>query len=101
MNLCHLIITYKNADQLARLINALTCPGSDIFVHVDKKIDITQFERLKEKTNVTFVKNRVKVNWGGFSLINAITASIAEIKASETKYDFINLISGQDYPIKK
>lgn len=100
MNICHLIITYKNPEQLARLVKTLTFPGCDIYVHVDKKIDIKPFEEIKEKVSFKFIKKRVKVNWGGFSLIEAIIASLEEIKEGGKQYDFINLMSGQDYPVK-
>src|SRR5690606_9934903 len=39
-------------------------------------------------------------NWGGFSFVRAITSSVREILSKDIEYDFVNLMSAQDYPIK-
>lgn len=98
---CHLIMVYKDPQQVERLINALQHPECDIFMHIDKKVDIEQFKNINNANQVKFIKNRVQVNWGGYSLIKAISNSIEEIRLSGNHYDFINLLSAQDYPIKK
>ncbi|WP_162817732.1 beta-1,6-N-acetylglucosaminyltransferase [Niabella yanshanensis] len=100
MNICHLIIAHNKPEQVARLAKSLRLPGSDIYVHVDKKTDINAFTFL-ESQGVRFVKKRVKVNWGGYSLVEAIVSSLEEIRDGGKPYEFINLLSAQDYPIKK
>src|SRR5690606_10084138 len=72
----------------------------DIYIHLDKKIDIENFQFISKQQRVFFIKNRKVCNWGGFSFVIAITVSLKEILAKEVKYDYINLLSGQDYPIK-
>src|SRR5690606_7845282 len=49
---------------------------------------------------VFFIKDRTLCNWGGFSFVKAITHSLKEILSLQEKYEFINLLSAQDYPIK-
>lgn len=100
MKLCHLIMTYKNAAQLNRLVKALSSPAADIYVHVDKKFDVDLFKQIEGGPNVYFIENRQRINWGGFSLVAAVIASLDEIRSKNKYYDFINLISGQDYPIR-
>lgn len=102
MQICHLIVVHKNPLQLKRLIKALQYQGSDIYVHVDKKADIQPFLDIQNDQEVVFklIKNRISVNWGGYSFVQAIINSLKEIRNSGKQYDFISLISGQDYPIK-
>ncbi len=101
MQICHLILAHKNPEQLKRLAQAITHPSCHIFLCIDKKTDETPFRRqLNDIPNIFFIKNRIKVLWGGRSIIMAIVRAIEEIKSSGTSYDFINLISAQDYPIK-
>jgi hypothetical protein len=70
-----------------------------LFVHVDLKVPIEQFKFIKSETNVTFIKTRVACHWGGNSVLVSIINSVQEILNSDKVYDFINVISGQDYPL--
>lgn len=72
----------------------------DFYIHVDKKFDINPHLFLKSLPNVYFINNRVDVKWAGFDTVKATFESIKEIVATGIKYDFINLLSGQDYPLQ-
>src|SRR5690606_33969908 len=100
MKVAHLIMAYKHPVQLEKLVRRLNHPSFDIYIHLDKKIDIENFQFISKQQRVFFIKNRKVCNWGGFSFVIAITVSLKEILAKEVKYDYINLLSGQDYPIK-
>lgn len=100
MKVAHLIMAYKNPKQLKMLVDQLWHSDSTIFIHLDKKIAIKEFEFIASDGKATFISNRGICNWGGFSFVVAITGAIKEILADKNKYDFINLMSGQDYPIK-
>jgi hypothetical protein len=99
MRVAHIILTHKNPDQLFRLIKTLQHPQFDFFIHLDGKVQLSELERLKEFPNVKFISNRIACNWGGFTILQAIFISISQILNSGLKYEFINLISGQDYPV--
>jgi len=99
MRIAHIIMAHHYPEQLLRLIQRLGHPQSDFYVHLDKKTPIDEFEFIKEKAEVTFIKNRVKCNWGGNSFLKAIITSLNEVISLNKEYDFINLISAQDYPI--
>jgi hypothetical protein len=58
------------------------------------------YSNISALPNVCFVKNRVDVHWGGYSIIKATFNGIREICQSGNEYNFINFLSGQDYPIK-
>jgi hypothetical protein len=49
---------------------------------------------------VYFIDNRVDVKWAGFNTVIATFKCIKEIVDAGIKYDFINFLSGQDYPLK-
>ncbi|WP_343668396.1 beta-1,6-N-acetylglucosaminyltransferase [Chitinophaga sp.] len=83
-----------------RLIQTLNHRQFDFYVHLDKKVDAAPFSSLERLPNTSFVKERKTVNWAGFSQLEAVGASLRAIFASGRSYDYVNLLSGQDYPIK-
>ena len=100
MRIAHILTVHKSPAQLERLLSVMAHPDFDFYIHVDKKVDIRPFEHLKEQGQVYFIQDRTVCNWGGFSLVKAITKSIDELQASGKDYDFVNLLSAQDFPIK-
>lgn len=93
-------MAHKNPEQLERLIVAMKHPMFDLFVHLDKKSDLNDFKHLTKYDNVFFIKKRIECNWGGFSFVKAILNSVSEALSSGKNYQFVNLMSGQDYPLK-
>lgn len=100
MRIAHIIMAHKNPEQLMRLVKRLQHPQFDIYIHIDKKVALSHFQMISEEDNVRFIKNRQICNWGGYSFLNAIFHSLNEVLSTSMPYDFINLLSGQDYPIK-
>lgn len=93
-----LIHVHKDVGQVKRLVSRLQHPCIDLFINVDAKVDISDFQ--SKIPNVTYIKNRVEVVWGRFSQVQQILNSFQEIADSEINYSHITFISGQDYPIK-
>ena len=100
MRIAHLILTYTDPHQTERMIKRLSRENFDFYIHVDKKFDIQPHLYLGTLPNVYFIQNRQKVTWAAFSTVLATFACIREIAATGIRYDFINFLSGQDYPIK-
>lgn len=100
MRTAHLIIVHKNPEQIERLVKRLQHPDFDFYIHVDKKVNIKQFLNIGLLKNVYFISNRVDVRWACYNTSKAILYSIVEICNSGKKYNFINHMSGQDYPLK-
>ena len=100
MKVAHLILTYTNPFQTERMIEAMRHPDFDFYIHVDKKIDIKSHLYLANLPNVYLIKNRVTVIWAGYNTVKATFSAIKEIEATKIKYDYINFLSGQDFPIK-
>lgn len=98
MKIANLIMAHKNPNQAARLVRSLAHPKCDVFIHVDKKVDIEAFRNVTN-SNIMFISDRSVCNWGGFSFVQAILKSTKEI-LKRGKYDFVNLMSAQDYLLK-
>lgn len=99
--LCYLILAYNDPEHLKRMIDRLNV-SADFFVHIDKKTEITPFlEALTDYTNVTFLTNREKIYWGGYSIIQAELNLVRAALATGEEYLRYVLLSGSDYPIKQ
>jgi len=100
MRIAHLVITYTNPHQTARMIRRMQHPDFDFYIHVDKKQDIAPHLFLANMPQVYLIRDRVDVIWGGYNTIEAELRSVQEIFDTGREYDYIHLMSGQDYPIK-
>jgi Core-2/I-Branching enzyme len=100
MRIANIILVHKNPRQVESLIKTMFHADFDFYIHVDKKIDIKPFEYLSLIDQVYFVKDRVVCNWGGYSIVDGIINSIDHVRQSGITYDFVNLLSGQDFPVK-
>ena len=103
-----LILAHRNLEQLKRLIISLNHKDIDIFIHLDKKWELSprQIEEL-ERTNsnrVIVCDNRISGKLFDWSLVQAEMELIRKAKQiegeKENYYHYYLLLSGQDYPIK-
>jgi hypothetical protein len=101
MRIAHLILVHKSPIQLDRLLKRILSTNADIYIHLDAKVDIEQFKLVSNYPNVFFIKNRISINWGNYTLVKAILNGFEEIVNGNIEYSHINLLSGQDYPIRK
>jgi hypothetical protein len=99
MKIAHLILTHKNPKQLQMLLDVLQHPAFDFYIHIDKKTDSQPFQYLINNKNIFLVKKRTKIYWAGWGTIQATLNGFAEILPTK-KYDYINVISAQDFPLK-
>ena len=99
------ITAHKNWAQLKDLIEVLSIPMVDIYLHIDLK-SRDSFEKY-------VVENPIELNGGGYYLIESrgcnwgdLSLSLTELALfravinSNIKYDYIHLISGQDFSLK-
>lgn len=99
MRIAHLILTHKNPAQLQMLLKAMQHPAFDFYIHIDKKTNAEPFQYLINNKNIFLVKKRTKIYWAGWGTIQATLNGFAEILPKKL-YDYINVISAQDYPLK-
>ncbi len=100
MKIAHLILAHTQPDQLKRLVQKLAHADADCYIHIDAKQNAAAFAHLKDIPNVHFIQKRIRVTWGSYSIVQATLNSFEEIIASGIQYNYINLLSGQDYPLK-
>jgi Core-2/I-Branching enzyme len=100
MRVAHLVITYTDPLQTERMIRRMEHPDFDFYIHVDKKMDINSHLFLAKIPNVYLIKDRVNVVWAGYKTVEATLRSVKEIFNTGRSYEYIHLMSGQDYPIK-
>lgn len=86
---------HNKPEQINQIIDFFDKDCFDIFIHVDKKSDI--LDKINQLTNVYFC-TRHDVKWGRFSQVEATIELLNSL--DETKYSYIHLISGNDFPIK-
>ncbi len=100
MKLAHLILAHNNPLQLARLVNRLAHEDADVYIHLDLKTEMGPFVAIGSLMNTHFIVNRENVAWCEYSAITATLNGLEEILATGTVYSHINIISGNDYPLK-
>ncbi len=99
----HLIMAhnYPSPNNLLRFIDLLKYEDDLVYIHVDLKFDIAEFKiYFSNHSNVRFIKNRVKVYWAAYSMVQATVNSFNEILDEVTEFNYLNLLSGQDYLLK-
>jgi len=100
MKLAHLILAHSKPEMLERLVKRLHHDDSDIYIQLDKKANIADFQHIANIGNVWFVDNRVKTEWGDYSIIKSTLIGFEYILNTGIDYCHINLLSGQDYPLQ-
>ena len=92
-----MMLVHKDFEQVNTLVSNLSF--GDIYIHVDKKNN-QLFDRLatcyKDAKNVFLLKDRINVNWSGFSMVEATLSIIKYMISNNRQYDYVHLISGQD-----
>lgn len=98
----YLILAHKNFSQLRKLIDLLDDPRNDIYVHVDanaRDFKPTQWEGVTRHSRLVFLPERIKVSWGGVSIMRSELALLKRAVA-DGPYDYYHLLSGMDMPLK-
>lgn len=99
--LAYLIVAYHQPDHLARLIQALDDEKSFFFIHIDEKVSLAPFQAaVGQRANLLFLPNRLKVQWGQFSIVQTMLNLLQTAVASGHEFTYYTVLSGNDYPIK-
>lgn len=92
-----LILAHTQPELLKRLLMRLNHNRVDIFLHLDRKLLINEYDlKTSIKHANLYFTPRLNVTWGGYSIIRAELLLLE--KATNTGiYSFYHLLSGQDY----
>ena len=94
-----LVLAHTDAKHFKKLIQALDY-NCDIYVHIDKKSDLSTFKAEVKSNNVFFLEDRIYVSWASISTNDAELKLIKEALKQKNKYSHAIFLSGADYPIK-
>ena len=96
--LCH-----RNSEQVNAVISKL-CEFScaDIYIHVDLN-NTNLRDEIKDRDNVFVLPENESyhIQWGSVDMVRATLQLIRKVRESNIEYDYLWLISGQDYPINQ
>ena len=103
MNIAYTILAFKNPEQVFRLINSLKAENAYFFIHIDSKVDISDFLKIYEESNrvnIKFSDERFATNWSSFGCVEVLLSLFNEILSFNKKIDYVVTLTGQDYSIK-
>ncbi len=94
-----LIIAHNEPYAFEKLIGLLDADNNDIFVHIDKRSDITQFNKVKTIHSKLIFTERIATYWGGYEQI-ATELILLKTAHNYGPYEWYHLLSSVDMPIK-
>lgn len=92
-----MIIGYGKGNIVQRTISILDDKDIDFYIHWDARHKLPQLYSIKSK--IFWVKNRLKVKWGSYTLIQATLKLMKQVHQSSCTYSYIHLISSNDVPL--
>ena len=96
-----LVYSHTNPDQVARLVRLLSASdrGSCVVVDHSEYDSHLDGERLARLPGVRILDRRHPVEWGDFSLLDLTLGDVRWIM-DNCEFDWLVVLSGQDYPIR-
>lgn len=95
----YLILVHNQPRLLQVLIDMIDDERNDIYIHVDKKANRSQLDRIHaEKSRIEYT-NRVSIYWGNYSMIEA-EYILLKTAQNSGPYLYYHLLSGVDLPLK-
>lgn len=99
MKIAIAMLCHKNAEQINALLRAMAHDDIYFYIHVDKKSGIDRETITGKNVYVLSKDSSVDIQWGGFGMIEATLRLIETISQAALKFDYIWLMSGQDWPL--
>ena len=100
MKIAYLLLAHAKPVQLGQLVSSLASEASFFFIHIDRKSDLCEFANATAPVErVTYLRDRIDVKWGGFSMVEA-TLCLMRLASSRERHDYYILLSESDYPIR-
>jgi len=103
VTIAYVISAYKLPAQLIRLVRALRYPRRAFYIHVDSRTPDAEHDTLTaalgSADDVEFLP-RHPCRWGDFGHVRATLKGLDRLAASGRPFDYVALLTGQDYPIK-
>ena len=100
MKIAIAMLCHKNVEQINALLRAMAHDDIYFYIHVDKKSGINRETITGKNVYVLNKDSSVDIQWGGFGMIEATLRLIETISQATAKFDYIWLMSGQDWPLR-
>lgn len=103
MKFAYIILAHKLPEQLHRLVSRLDDAGCHFVIHVCKNTarqDARKIHRLFSKQPNVFFCKREDGSWGEFGIVQAVLNGMELLLQKKVSFDYLHVISGNDYPIK-
>lgn len=103
VDIAYIVSAYKNPAQLVRLVHRLSAPNTHVLVHVDRRTPAPLYRAMAEPLRAldrVLLLERHACRWGDFGHVRATLKGIAALIEQGLPFDFVILLTGQDYPIK-
>jgi hypothetical protein len=102
--LCYGILAHDNANATIRLIEALDEPTTWFVVHIDAKHEDTyqkvkEYSTKRDRVVVLDHQHRVRVNWGGFSMVNATLQILDYVDRHRIDFTHFIHMASTAYPV--
>lgn len=97
MSHAYLILCHRPPRHIATL--AAHYPQHHYYIHYDQKAPINELDFLRGYENVHILNNRIKIFWGGFSMILA-TLNLFQAALANQNNQYFHLISGDCVPLQ-
>ena len=102
MTIAFIISAYAHPAQLVRLVRRLQSTRRTFLIHVDRRTASSVFNEMVSGVagldNVHFL-TRHDCHWGDFGHVRATLAGLDHLGATGVPYDYVALLTGQDYPL--
>ena len=104
MNIVFLILLHDQPALAARLVGRLLEEGAQVVVHLDANTPDSYIGQLHEQLGARFERivwaQRVAVQWGKWSMVEASLNGLQAIRDAGLEPDYVYLLSGADYPLR-
>jgi hypothetical protein len=103
MRVAYVIAAHRYLDQVERLVRRLARDDTSLVVHVDRRAGKAPFDELRDRTSdlsdLHYLPRHLGY-WGGTGLVHAALKGIADLLRNDVPFDYVVLLSGQDYPLR-
>jgi hypothetical protein len=96
----YFVLSHANVPQVLRLIGRIRrdVPESLVLVHHDSMSEPFDDTLVATDAHVHVLARSIHGEWGSYALVEIVLSGIDDLHARGIAYDFLVLLSGQDYP---
>lgn len=98
MKICYLLQTYKNPEQIYRLVNTIKTSNPNSIIILSHNYTYSQLDESKLEKHSDVYLLPVKTGRGDFSILREYLSAISWANKNNIDFDWFINLTGQDYP---